>query len=74
MRIMNWKNIIGEMIAAGETTYSIAEKVGVYQSSIHRIWKKGIEPKHALGQRIIALHKQVCGEQPTPKQSKQAAA
>jgi len=57
---MNWSNLINELLQFDETRSEarIAARVGTYQTRIHRI-KKGQEPPHGLGEKLIALHKEV---------------
>lgn len=57
---MKWTNIINQLIDYGMTEQSIANTIGgTTQPTIHRIKTGDIkEPKHSLGERLIAIHKE----------------
>jgi transcriptional regulator with XRE-family HTH domain len=55
---MNWKTIIAELQACGFTQPQIAFACGCAQATISDLATgKSTEPRHSLGQSILALHK-----------------
>ena len=54
---INWKKIIDDLVRSGLTQSQIGEKCGVTQSAIQLIYSgKTNEPKHSLGEILLALH------------------
>lgn len=58
-RTMNWKTIIAELQAYGVTQPQIAVACGCAQATISDLATgKSTEPRHALGQSILAMHQE----------------
>ena len=56
---MPWPEILADLNSAGCTRYRIAIILGVGQSTVQG-WEDGSDPRHAMGQAILALHAQIC--------------
>lgn len=58
---MDWKELIGDLLATGLTQRQLAALCNCGQSTIADIHRGATgEPKHALGERLRALHKKMC--------------
>ena len=54
---INWRKLIDDLVKSGLTQSQIGEKCGVTQAAIQLIKSgKTNEPKHSLGERLLALH------------------
>lgn len=61
---MNWKTIIAELQACGVTQPQIATACGCAQATISDLATgKSTEPRHALGQAILAMHREKTSKQ-----------
>lgn len=58
-----WPDLLREIYAAGGTRYRIAKILGVGESTVQG-WEAGAEPRHAMGESIIALHAMLCPNTP----------
>ena len=59
---LNWPAIIASINGAGVTDYKLAQMLGVQVFQVKR-WKRGSEPKHFLGARILVIYAEYCPEE-----------
>jgi hypothetical protein len=57
----SWPTIVSDLLGAGFDRPGLASAVGAGVSTINEL-ARGVtrEPRHALGQRLLALHAQHC--------------
>ena len=58
---MNWKTLIADLLAAGKTQEEITTYCDCSQARISALLKADVvtEPRHALGEKLKQMHKDV---------------
>ena len=66
VRYMNWKTVITELLARGETLTSIATYVGgITPASIGALMRNpGQQPAWITGEKLLAMHKRLLRKYP----------
>lgn len=64
---MDTKKITEELLATGLTQQALASSVPCSQSAISKFLRgnRGRRPTFVIGQRLLELHRELCGNAPT---------